>query len=248
MPWVYMIWSRPAGLAGLAGCRPLPPSKPASEWTPQEARGAAVYEAKCARCHYPTNSHPLHGPGLQALTKLKAMPSGAPPTDERLTAVILHGRGDDARHTAHRQPARRPARLLAHAMTETFKTIPPGTGRPPVRNLPKSQKPKLLHLPGLVAISLYMLLLALVVIMYVAKGHFPPLCLVFPVFFIAAGLGLLKLFRWAWTLTLAAVAMLSGLFFWNYTTQHQLASLMQGLVNLVIFLYLVRADIRNKLH
>jgi mono/diheme cytochrome c family protein len=30
---------------------------------------------------------------LQALTKLKAMPSGAPPTDERLTNVILHGRG-----------------------------------------------------------------------------------------------------------------------------------------------------------
>jgi mono/diheme cytochrome c family protein len=78
---------------GLAGCRQLPPSKPSSEWTPQEARGAAVYEAKCARCHYPTSAHPLHGPGLQALTKLKAMPSGAPPTDERLTAVILHGRG-----------------------------------------------------------------------------------------------------------------------------------------------------------
>jgi mono/diheme cytochrome c family protein len=30
---------------------------------------------------------------LQALTKIKAMPSGAPPTDERLTSVILHGRG-----------------------------------------------------------------------------------------------------------------------------------------------------------
>lgn len=29
---------------------------------------------------------------MQALTKLKAMPSGAPPTDERLTVVILHGR------------------------------------------------------------------------------------------------------------------------------------------------------------
>ena len=82
------------GVFGLAGCRPLPPSKPASEWTPQEARGAQVYQAKCARCHYPTNTHPLHGPGLQALTKLKSMPSGAPPTDERLTAVILHGRGE----------------------------------------------------------------------------------------------------------------------------------------------------------
>ncbi|MGD0480210.1 MAG: cytochrome c [Terracidiphilus sp.] len=77
---------------GSVGCRSLPPSKPSSEWTPQEARGAAIYQAKCARCHYPTSTHPLHGPGLQALTKLKAMPSGAPPTDERLTAVILNGR------------------------------------------------------------------------------------------------------------------------------------------------------------
>jgi mono/diheme cytochrome c family protein len=78
---------------GLAGCRKLPPSKPSSEWTPQEARGAAVFESKCARCHNPTSTKPLHGPGLQAITKVKAMPSGAPPTDERLTAVILHGRG-----------------------------------------------------------------------------------------------------------------------------------------------------------
>ena len=75
------------------GCRSLPPSKPASEFTPQEARGAAVYQVKCARCHYPTNTHPLNGPGLQAITKIKAMPSGAPPTDERLTNVIIHGRG-----------------------------------------------------------------------------------------------------------------------------------------------------------
>jgi hypothetical protein len=34
----------------------------------------------------------MHGPGLQALTKEKAMPSGMPPTDERMTEVILHGR------------------------------------------------------------------------------------------------------------------------------------------------------------
>ncbi len=79
---------------GLAGCKPLPPSMPPSQWNAQEARGAAVYGAKCARCHYATNTRSLHGPGLQALTKLKAMPSGAPPTDERLTAVILNGRGE----------------------------------------------------------------------------------------------------------------------------------------------------------
>jgi mono/diheme cytochrome c family protein len=75
------------------GCRSLPPSKPASEWTAQEASGAAVYQQKCARCHYPTTTHPLNGPGLQAITKVKAMPSGAPPSDERLTSTIVHGRG-----------------------------------------------------------------------------------------------------------------------------------------------------------
>lgn len=78
--------------AVVSGCRSLPPSKPADQWTPEEARGAQVYQAKCARCHYPTTTHPLNGPGLQALTKIQAMPSGAPPTDERLTNVILHGR------------------------------------------------------------------------------------------------------------------------------------------------------------
>jgi mono/diheme cytochrome c family protein len=61
-------------------------------WTMEEARGAQVYHQKCAKCHYPTNTKGLKGPGLQALTKLKAMPSGAPPTDERLTNLILRGR------------------------------------------------------------------------------------------------------------------------------------------------------------
>jgi len=82
-----------AALAALAGCKSLPPSKPESEWTPVEAQGAAVFHQACAKCHYPTSTHGLHGPGLQAITKIKAMPSGAPPTDERLTAVILHGHG-----------------------------------------------------------------------------------------------------------------------------------------------------------
>jgi len=87
-----LLLSIGAALAGLAGCRSLPPSKPASQWTAQEARGAAVFQQDCARCHYPTTTSSLHGPGLQALTKLQSMPSGMPPTDERLTAVILHGR------------------------------------------------------------------------------------------------------------------------------------------------------------
>lgn len=82
-----------AALATFVGCQNLPPSKPSSQWTPEEARGAQIFQQACSKCHYPTSTHGLHGPGLQAITKIKSMPSGAPPTDERLTAVILHGHG-----------------------------------------------------------------------------------------------------------------------------------------------------------
>ncbi len=90
---LFLLFVTAIALCGMSACKPLPPSKPSSQWTPQEARGAAVFEHDCARCHYPTTTQGLHGPGLQAITKVKAMPSGAPPTDERLTDVILHGRG-----------------------------------------------------------------------------------------------------------------------------------------------------------
>ncbi len=75
-----------------AGCRHLPPSKPSSEWTEQEARGAVVYKNYCAKCHYANNIYDLHGPGLQALYKQKYMPSGAPANDTRITQIIIHGR------------------------------------------------------------------------------------------------------------------------------------------------------------
>jgi mono/diheme cytochrome c family protein len=78
----------------LAGCRPpLPPSKPLSELTPQELRGHAIFMQDCARCHHANDEHSLHGPGLQGLFKQKYLPSGAPANDDRVTYVILHGRG-----------------------------------------------------------------------------------------------------------------------------------------------------------
>ncbi len=78
----------------VSGCRSLPPSKDAALFTPEEARGALVYKVKCGKCHRPNDTRPLNGPGLQAITKIKAMPSGAPPTDERLTQVIIAGRNN----------------------------------------------------------------------------------------------------------------------------------------------------------
>jgi mono/diheme cytochrome c family protein len=79
-------------LLGLAGCRPLPPSKPAAQWTAQEARGAELFAQKCSRCHSPNTTRSIKGPGLQAITKVGPRPFGDPPSDEQLTRLIRQGR------------------------------------------------------------------------------------------------------------------------------------------------------------
>jgi uncharacterized membrane protein (DUF2068 family) len=132
-------------------------------------------------------------------------------------------------------------------MTVDPKTSVSRTGSGPAGTRRQSPQLRLFRLPGLAAIGFYMLLLAGTVILGVANKHFPPFCLVFSALFIAAGLGLLLMLRWAWALTLAAVALLSGLFTWEFFVHHTSSSLVQGLLNLVIFLYLVRTDVRDKL-
>jgi len=103
-------------------------------------------------------------------------------------------------------------------------------------------------LPGLVAISLYMFVLAAINILGVMSGQIRPLYLIVSALFIAAALGLLMLFRWAWALALAAMALLVALFFWRFTATHAFPFAIQGLLNLVFFLYLVRTEVREKLH
>jgi len=119
---------------------------------------------------------------------------------------------------------------------------------------PAESKPRqppqheLLPLPGLAAISLYLLVLAGVIILgVVSGGHYPPLFLIFAAVFIAASGGLLMLFRWAWALALAAVFLLVAYNLWIFSSLHQGAALVQGLLNLVFFLYLIRPEVREKL-
>jgi len=118
-----------------------------------------------------------------------------------------------------------------------------------VKPVPAEAKTTILQLPGLAAISLYMLLLAVVIVFgVVSGGHYPPLFLVFSAVFIAASAGLMKLFRWAWALTLAAVLLLAIYNLWLFASRHAAgAGLVQGLLNLVFFLYLVRPEVREKL-
>jgi len=106
---------------------------------------------------------------------------------------------------------------------------------------------RLLPMPGLAAIALYMVILAGVGILGVAGGHMPPSYLVFSAAFVAAGLGLMLMLRWAWALTLAAVLLLTAMFFWRFAHGHMLPYIVQGLLNLVFFFYLIRSEVRAKL-
>ena len=102
-------------------------------------------------------------------------------------------------------------------------------------------------LPGVVAIGLYMLVLAATISFGVVSGHIPkPLLLLAP-FFVTASFGLLRMFRWAWALALAAVFMLMTYNLWIFFEQKQAPGAVQGVLNLVFFLYLVRLDVRSRL-
>ena len=117
----------------------------------------------------------------------------------------------------------------------------------PLDPLQKSHFAVLLKLPALPAISLYMILLAGINVVYVVDHRVGALYLLLSVFFITGALGMLLLLRWGWALTVAGVALMSGRFLWGFTTQHAPSLLVQGLLNLVFFLYLVRTDVREKL-
>jgi hypothetical protein len=108
-------------------------------------------------------------------------------------------------------------------------------------------KRELVPLPGLVAISFYLLLLAVAIIVGVVGGHYPVVFVLLPVFLFAACGGLLMLFRWAWAMALAAVLMLGGYNVWIFAHLRLFPALIQGLLNLVFFFYLVRTEVREKL-
>lgn len=126
----------------------------------------------------------------------------------------------------------------------------PATNDPPVPpppNSPTQPKLQLVPLPGLIALSLYLLLLSVVLVVGAVGGHYPRLFLILPVFLLASAGGLLMLFRWAWAMALAAVVLLSGYHLWLFARLHLAPSLIQGLLNLVFFLYLIRTEVREKL-
>jgi mono/diheme cytochrome c family protein len=78
----------------LAGCESRPPYKSDAELglNTQQARGRALYDTYCLRCHEAYISGGRNGPSLMGVFKKKELPSGAPANDERAAEVIMRGR------------------------------------------------------------------------------------------------------------------------------------------------------------
>jgi hypothetical protein len=113
----------------------------------------------------------------------------------------------------------------------------------PVAPAPRNRLPP----TGVLAIGLYLLVLAGVIILGVAGGHYPALFLLVAVAFMTSSAGLILLLRWAWALALAGVFLLACYWAWFAAAQHVASAWLQGLLNLVFFLYLIRIEVRSKL-
>ena len=92
---VRPVFPLPLLLAGLLlGCAP-----DKAKWTDaqlhltaQQAEGRKVFDGYCSACHAAYSTKKMSGPSLKDLYKKRALPSGTPPTDERISAVITRGR------------------------------------------------------------------------------------------------------------------------------------------------------------
>ena len=102
-------------------------------------------------------------------------------------------------------------------------------------------------LPGMAAIALWMLALAVLGVVGVLTHRYPTPVLALCTVFAAAGLGMIRLRRWGWALTLGAVFCCVSFGCYNLFRFRQAQWGVMIVINLVFFLYLVRPEVRERL-
>jgi hypothetical protein len=102
-------------------------------------------------------------------------------------------------------------------------------------------------LPGMAAIALWMLALAVLGVVGVFTHRYPTPVLVLSTVFAAAGLGMIQRRRWGWALSLGAV--FCSMCFGCYVLFRfrQAPGGFMAFINLIFFLYLVRSEVIGRL-
>lgn len=116
--------------------------------------------------------------------------------------------------------------------------------------IPNAPAPDKTLLPGMAMVAVYMLIVAMVGAFGALNGKFQggryvvlPICtlLVIGVF------GFLRLRRWGWALVTGGCLCLSLMFLYEVKAMHSPAPLVMGGLNLCLFLYLIRTEVRERL-
>jgi uncharacterized membrane protein (DUF2068 family) len=106
---------------------------------------------------------------------------------------------------------------------------------------------KQLPLPGMAGVALYMLAISGVIAFGVVGHHIPPVFLVVSLLTACGSFGIVRLLRWGWALSLAATFLLMLYQFYLLFRLHEAPRGILGAVNLVLFLYLVRPEVIERL-
>jgi hypothetical protein len=104
-----------------------------------------------------------------------------------------------------------------------------------------------LPLPGMAAIALWMLALAVLGVVGVLTHRYPTPVLALCTVFAAAGLGMIQRRRWGWALTLGAVFCSMCFGCYMLFRFRQAPGGFMAFINLVFFLYLVRGEVIERL-
>ena len=60
--------------------------------------------------------------------------------------------------------------------------------------------------------------------------------------------GMLRLRRWGWAIVSAGCVLMAAAYFYGFHVAHRPPYIIQGLFALVFFLYLIRTEVRERLH
>jgi hypothetical protein len=114
---------------------------------------------------------------------------------------------------------------------------------------PKTRQP---ILPGMAMVCMYLLLIAMLNAFAAMRGSFglgPARYSIFGVctLMVIGVFGLIRLARWGWAITTAGCLLMAAGYFYGFHRAHAAPYVIQGVFNLLFFLYLVRPEVRERL-
>jgi hypothetical protein len=116
---------------------------------------------------------------------------------------------------------------------------PPPQPRPAVRGQ---------MLPGIAGICLYMMVVALTGVFGALRGAFPPMIALPICTLLAVGIfGLLRLRRWGWAMVTAGSLLIAMMYGWMARHMGMPRLWVMSALDFCMFLYLVRAEVRERL-